>query len=163
VSLHTTTCPTVSGFTSRLKGARVLPRVPWCQLPAQGNLGAATCLVVPATGSGQLGCRHMSCSTSSHLSVRDSSGAATCLVMPAPTSQLEAAQVPLRVPGRQLPPHGLGQLGCHNMSHDTLQTTGYQSIRIFPGGITIVISYWGVHVSSKMPLDKAGVARLQGV
>jgi hypothetical protein len=41
------------------------------------------------------------------------------------------------------------------VSHDTLQTAGYQSIRIFSGGITIIISYRGVHVSSKTPLDTA--------
>jgi hypothetical protein len=122
----------------------VLPRVPWCQLPPPG--------------SGQLGCRHASCGASSRLLARGNSSATTRPMAPAPTSWLGAAWVPPRVPWHQLPPPGSGQLRCHHVSHDTLQTAGYQSIRIFSGGITIIISYRGVHVSSKTPLDTASGA-----
>jgi hypothetical protein len=122
----------------------VLPRVPWCQLPPPG--------------SGQLGCRHASRGASSRLLARGNSGATTRPMAPAPTSWLGAAWVPPRVPWHQLPPPGSGQLRCHHVSHDTLQTAVYQSIRIFSGGITIIISYRGVHVSSKTPLDTASGA-----
>jgi hypothetical protein len=102
-----------------LGGARVLPRVPWHQLPAQGSSGATTRPVVPAhasrfgatqvplrvpwcqlppPSSGQLGCHHVSCGASSHLLARGSSGATMCPGVPAPASRLEAAQVPPCVP-----------------------------------------------------------------
>jgi hypothetical protein len=109
------------------------------------------------------------------------SGAATCPVVSTPASRLGAAQVSPRVPWCQLPPPGLGQLGCHHASvapapaslleaarvppqtHVTLQIMGYQSIRIFPRGITIVISYRGVRISSRTPHDKTGATHLQGM
>jgi hypothetical protein len=102
VCSHTTTCPTASDFASRLGGVRVLPRVPWHPLPPPS--------------SRWLGCRHASRGASSRLPARDSSSAATHPVVLAPASQLGAAQVPPRVPWRQLPPLGSRQLGCRHVS-----------------------------------------------
>jgi hypothetical protein len=84
------------------RGARVLPHIPWHQLPPPSF--------------GRLGCHHTSHGASSCLSARGSSGAAMRPMRPAPASRLEAAQVLPRVLWHQLLPPSLGQLGCHHTS-----------------------------------------------
>jgi hypothetical protein len=83
-------CPVVSAPAPRLVVAQVPPCVPWCQLPPPD--------------SGQLGCRHASCGTSSHLLAQDSSVAAMCPRAPAPASWLGVAWVSPCVPRHSADP-----------------------------------------------------------
>jgi hypothetical protein len=49
------------------------------------------------------------------------------------------------------------------VSYGALRAEGYWNKQIFPGRMTIMISYRDVHISSKEPHDKSGVVHLQGV
>jgi hypothetical protein len=105
-----------------------------------------------ATRHEHLGYHHTFCGASSRLLVRGSSGATTCLVALAPKSQLGAARVLPRVPWRQLPPPGTGQLQSCHVSYDSsscILAQGSSGAATCP---MVLYGLWAIEVNKYPPV-----------